>query len=91
MQLFIVDAGRNTDVTFQGINGVQGKVKSKVNLKMKLQDHRVLNTYALVVPSVTQTLPSTKIKVNLNSIERKLQSKEDKTLADPTFYQPGGV
>ena len=80
-----------TNVTFEGVNGVQGKVKSKVNLKIKLCDNRIIDTYALVVPRVTHALPAAKIKVDLSSIKRKLSSKADQTLADPTFFIPGGI
>ena len=34
-----------TDVTIEGLNGIQGKVKWKVNLKLKLCNNRIINTY----------------------------------------------
>jgi hypothetical protein len=78
---------KRTCVRTQGVGGIGGMIKSLVTIRMQVGDldSPPVVFKALVVRSVTGTLPSVPVHIDWSNYKEKL------TLADPKFNKPASI
>lgn len=76
---------KKTDVILRGINGISGRAKhtAKITILLEDKDLQSISSHALVVPSVTGSLPLRDFSIN--------RKKMNKKWADPTFFKKGRI